>query len=406
MQSPATSQAKPRLWRALPVALTITLAVSYFVVARTEIFTIVSEDGNWVIPITLLAQAMFLGFRYRWPLITFWGVIALDIPIMFVSHGELTAASFAIMVATYNLRRHSAAKRAYAMIALGFAVTTAIHFLTVQQSTQIVEEWRLFAALGQALATYAIASVIAEAVLAQGRLSSILRERAELAERDQERNAKEAVQQERNLIARELHDIAAHHLTGIILSSQAVKSLLVSNPEQASEYLATVQSEARTALENIRQTVGLLRTDGEGDLAPAPSLDDLPQLVSEHRARGTTVELSSIGNPAALGTIAGIAVYRTVQESLANAAKHAPGAACTVEATWTDTHLSIVIANSASTREVLYVPSGGHGLLGMRERASLVNGTLTVGPRVDGGWSTQLTVPIADHHSSPTESSQ
>lgn len=396
MQSPASSPAPSRLWRVLPVAVTLALAAAFVVGSATGLLSTLHPVGTWLIPATLALQAAVLGLRYRWPLAVFLSTIVLDIPYLIVSSGEMTVGSFAIMVAVYTLRRTHPAARAYPWALGGLLVTGVSHYVTLGGSQEIGAEWRLLAALGQAVSTYAVALMIAEVVIAQARLATILRERAELAERDQERNAREAIQQERKLIARELHDIAAHHLTGIIVSNQAARALMMSDPERARSYLDTVQTEARTALDNVRQTVGLLRTGDETDLAPAPGLADLQPLIDGYRARGIIVTYETIGEPVPLGPIAGIVLYRTVQESLANASKHAPGSRCAVRAEWSSAGVRITIENSPATLPSPPVPPGGNGLIGMRERAALVQGTLAVGPQVSGGWAVELTVPAPD----------
>ncbi|QIM17710.1 sensor histidine kinase [Leucobacter coleopterorum] len=409
MNSPVSSPASSRRWRALlSVIPTVTLLLLACALALVYIFSpegdIVGMFGpvaKWLVPVTLVAQAGLLALRDRWPLVVFIGVILLDIPFLAVSHGELTIGALAILVAVYTLRRRLPAQRAYIWILGGLLFTWIAQYLSLSSSILISPEWRLFASAGQSIVTYGLALAIAEAVITQGRLAAALRERAELAERDRDRNAQEAIRQERNLIARELHDIAAHHLTGIILSTQAVSSLMATDPEKAREYLSTVQVEARTALDNVRQTVGLLRTDDEADLAPAPTYNDLSQLIEDHRARGTLIALDTTGDPVALGPIAGNAVYRTVQEALANAAKHAPGSNCSVRVVWASDSLNVVIENGPAIDPVPDIPSGGYGLLGMRERARLVHGTLDAEPRVDGGWRTELNVPYPDNMARP-----
>ncbi|WP_209705489.1 sensor histidine kinase [Leucobacter exalbidus] len=404
MHAPASPSALSRLWRALPVVVILALATVYVLTVSAGILGAVTAAEFWVIVTALVGQAALLAARYRWPLAVLLGVIVLDWPMLMIWHGEVTVGSAAVMMAMYTVRRTSPASRAYLWAAAGALATAAVMYITLGASDELLAEWRLPAAAGQAVATFALPLVIAEVVLVQTRLATVLRERAELAERDRERNAREAVQLERNLIARELHDIAAHHLTGIILTNQAARALLKRDPDQVSGYLDTIQTEARTALENVRQTVGLLRTDGETDLAPAPALSDLPQLIAEYRERGLAIEFAETGERVALGPIAGISAYRTVQESLANAAKHAPGSACAVTVEWGggDTvaglpSLRISVTNTQATRaaaiETSLIPAGGNGLIGMRERAALTGGTLVAGPRVDGGWAVELTIP-------------
>jgi len=260
-------------------------------------------------------------------------------------------------------------------------------------SDEIVAGWALpFAAL-RLLLIVVLPAVIAEVVTGRERLIEALRDRAEAAERDRERRAAEAVRDERTSMARELHDLAAHHLTGIIVSAQAADALLARDPERAREYLGTVQRDARTTLANLRQTVGLLRSDARGELAPVPSIDQLPALVADAAAAGAQVTLTAPAEPVGIGPIAGIAAYRMVQESLANAARHAPGAAVSVEVTPLDGTVLVSVANGPSVATPA-AERAGYGLLGMRERAELVGATLRTGPSPDGGWVNELTIPL------------
>ena len=156
--------------------------------------------------------------------------------------------------------------------------------------------------------------------------------------------------------------------------------------------MQTAGREAKRALENLRQTVGLLRTDGAADLAPAPSLADIPALVSELRTAGLKIELEQRGEPVPLGPIAESAAYRMVQESLTNVRRHAAGAASTVVIEFSD-GATITVANDRGTPTG---EGGGLGLLGMRERAALIGGTLDAGPTTEGGWVVRLEIPALE----------
>jgi signal transduction histidine kinase len=203
------------------------------------------------------------------------------------------------------------------------------------------------------------------------------------------------VLRDRTLLARELHDIAAHHLTGIIVSAQAADALRATDPDRAGEYLRQVQRDARTTLDNLRQTVGLLRGgDVEGELAPVASMEGLGALVEEAASTGSSVRFEQTGTPRELGPLAGIVAFRMVQESLANALSHAPGSARTVQVDYEDAAVRVTVTNGPSAS-----PSSsdarrdGYGLLGMRERAALVGATLRTGPTPDGGWVNTLEIP-------------
>ncbi|HET6671878.1 MAG TPA: histidine kinase [Agromyces sp.] len=396
MQQPRQSRLAG-LWRALPVIATAALAAAYLVGTAIAPEAIGATAPSWIVPVGVAVQALALAFRYRMPLLTFVATIVVDGVLLAFSAGELGIGTFAVMVAAYTVRRAMPARLAYRWLVAGCLASAVIAAVMLGSSVMVAAEWRLPFALLRALLAFGLPAVIAELVIARQRLVVALRDRAELAEREQARRATQAVQQERALIARELHDIAAHHLTGIIVSAQAAGSLLETDPERARAYLKTVGDEARTTLDNVRQTVGLLRVDDAAALTPVPSIGEIPALVDDLRARDAAVDLTIEGPPAALGPVAEVAAYRMVQESLANAARHAPGSRCTVLIEYAGSEVRLTVTNDAGTAgSAGAAASGGHGLVGMRERAALVGGTVLAGRMPGGGWRTRLVLPLPD----------
>lgn len=382
---------------ALPVAGVAALGLTSLIadaIARTapaaEIaaLDLLQEPLNWVSGLAVIAQALVLLLRVRLPVATLTVVALIDIGLMLASSGELSVGTVAVMVAAYSVRRHRPGQYSYIWLASTASASATVAALTLATSAIVPDNWVVLGAVVRAALTFLLPVVIAELVTARARAVVALRERAELAERETERNAREAVAAERALMARELHDIAAHHLTGIIVSAQAADSLLSSDPERSREYVQTAGREAKRALENLRQTVGLLRTDGAADLAPAPSLADIPALVTELRAAGLAIDLTVTGEPQTIGPIAESAGYRMVQESLTNVRRHAAGAASSVAIEHgSGTTITVTNAPGTATGE-----GGGLGLLGMRERAALIGGTLEAGP-TDAGWRVRLEIP-------------
>ncbi|GAA1815757.1 sensor histidine kinase [Agromyces neolithicus] len=390
------------LWRALPVIATAALAGGYVIGVVVVPEMIGTAVPAWVVSVGLALQAVALLIRYRMPVVAFAAAIMIDALLLVISTGELSVGTFAVMIAVYALRRSRPAPQAYGWLVAGCLVSAVIALVTLSSGEGISAEWRVPLAFARAALMFGIPAVTAELVIARARLVVALRERAELAETERGRAAAEAVQRERGLIARELHDIAAHHLTGIIVSAQAAGSLIDVDPVRARAYLKTVGDEARTALDNVRQTVGLLRVDDVAALAPVPSIDGIPALIDDVRARGTEVDLSVEGPQVPLGPVAELAAYRMVQESLANAAKYAPGSRGAVRIEFTAAHVRLSVSNDASpTGERGVVASGGHGLVGMRERAALVGGTVQAGPQAKGGWRNELVLPLPDPTAEP-----
>jgi signal transduction histidine kinase len=209
------------------------------------------------------------------------------------------------------------------------------------------------------------------------------------AQADLERNA---VAAERRRIAGEIHDVAAHalaltvlHLTGVRMRVQRQGG----DPDLV-ESIAEAERLGRQSLDDVRRTVGLLQDEASGTAPPLPGASDIVPLLEEYRARGLKADLDVHGDPATVPPATGLAVYRIVQESLANAVKHAPGAGVCLQLEL-DHEVRLTIRNALTTRA--RSNSGtGHGLGGMRERAELLGGWLRAGPDGDG-WTVECFIP-------------
>jgi signal transduction histidine kinase len=215
---------------------------------------------------------------------------------------------------------------------------------------------------------------------------------SEAVQRERDALVQAAVAHERTAMARELHDIAAHHVSSIALMSAAIERQIPVDPDAATRSVRQVREQSRALLDDLRRLVGLLRRDGD-DPETIETLETIPALVATARATGREVELRVSGTGAGIGPLSQLVVYRMVQEALANAGRHAPDAPCVVEldGTAVDTFTATVRNAPAG---VSPTPSrDGFGLLGMRERAGLVGGRLDAGPDPDGGWTVRLTLP-------------
>nr|WP_286189620.1 histidine kinase [Sanguibacter hominis] len=200
-------------------------------------------------------------------------------------------------------------------------------------------------------------------------------------------------------MARELHDIAAHHLSGIAVMSAAIERQVTTDPAAAQEGVRQVRSQSTAVLRDLRRLVGLLREDDAAELG-VEALAGVAELVAHASARGVPVELVTLpagGGPtlaAGIGPLAQLTAYRLVQESLANASRHAPGAPCVVTLDGRDPAAVVVsVRNDAAAIPPERDTSGGFGLVGMRERAALTGAELSYGPEVDGGWDVTLRLP-------------
>ncbi|WP_445337919.1 sensor histidine kinase [Clavibacter sp. CFBP 8614] len=207
-----------------------------------------------------------------------------------------------------------------------------------------------------------------------------------------------AVAAERTRMARELHDVAAHHLTALVVQAGAAERLVDLDPERAKDSLRGIRLQGRETLDALRSIVGILRqtSDAEGadgvGTVPVPGLADLPGLVAAARAAGTEVEERVTGDAPPLGPLADVTAYRTVQESLANARRHAPGSEVTLTVQAEPTRIALTVENALPAARPATAP--GYGLVGMRERAALVGGRLEAGPTATGTWRVRLELPV------------
>ena len=217
-------------------------------------------------------------------------------------------------------------------------------------------------------------------------------------ERTEVEQARRAVLEERTRIARELHDVVAHHMSLIAVRAETAPYRLSGLPESARAEFAALSEVAREALTDMRRLLGVLRHDEPAVLAPQPRLSDLPMLVDAARQAGIPVDLSTASVLDAVPSGVGVCAYRIVQESLSNASQHAPGAAVTVSV---DRDAGAVLLRVANGPGGPADPSGnergpGHGLAGMRERVALLGGSLSAGPAPDGGFVVRAMLPLGE----------
>ncbi|MFE2511355.1 sensor histidine kinase [Streptomyces naganishii] len=275
----------------------------------------------------------------------------------------------------------------------------------------------------------AMAAVVGQAVgypLVLWRFGYHARRSAELAVRlraEQAERARREVAEERVRIARELHDVVAHHMAVINVQAGLARFVFDTDAGTARGALGAIGDASAEALAELRRMLGLLRSDSTPDTEagaqggaaePTPGLDRLEEMVDRVRAGGVPVDLRVRGEPAPLSSGVQLCVYRVVQEALTNVLKHAPGARATVELRYAGGQLTVSVADdgraagkdegkSEGKGEGKGVDSDkmrehvGHGLIGMRERAKLYGGTIVVGPRSEGGFGVRLTLPTSVH---------
>ncbi|WP_327660544.1 MULTISPECIES: sensor histidine kinase [unclassified Streptomyces] len=359
---------------------------------------LVEGSGNYVGALApMLLCSLPLALRRRYPLAVLWVVIAAGL----VAPGsEARMILYATLVATYSAVMHSPyriptlASVAVALLVLNGARTPDVP--TIQN-----EYVPLLILLPLTIVADGMRQWRLRADARQERMAALERERAEELRR--------AAERERARIARELHDVVTHNVSMMVIQAGAARKVMDAEPEMAREALLAVEAGGRSAMAELRHTMGLLTMNAADDpsdptvpagrtapaegLAPQPGLDQLDALVGRVREAGLSVEMTATGTRRQVSSGIGLAVYRVVQEALTNTTKHARGARATVTLAYEPDALRIDVTDTGGTPGA-DAAGGGHGLMGLRERISVYGGTLDAGPRPDGGFRIAATIPL------------
>jgi signal transduction histidine kinase len=348
------------------------------------------EEGDRLHPadsfgaMLLLAQTVPLVWRRRAPLLVFTVVCLAFLAFEAVGY-HAPPLPFAPLIALFTVAARSAPPVA-AMTAAAMATCTVVAALI--HNDPLTDDAPL-----DYLVSIAAASLLGYGVqLSRVRTTLLERQARQLADTQAAKTAL-AVEQERSRIARELHDIVAHHVSVIVAQAGGAQKVFGSNPNQAREALGSIEVTGREALTEMRRLLGVLHTQhGATELAPLPGLDQLPALVAQARRAGLSVDLSTVGTPRPLDAGVELSAYRIVQEALTNSLKHAGPA-----------HADVVIGYRPDVLEVevhddghgcLRDPIPGQGLVGMRQRAALLGGRLDAGPVGSHGFRVTAQLPV------------
>ncbi len=343
----------------------------------------------WVM---LAAQALAdasLVFRRRSPMlvIALQGAFALAIALLISSAGLITPATagnvwapYGTVVAAYGPFYYRSNRRA-AFAAVG--ALTLIVAVVWEPSAAIITVGVLRTATGPLVALYFVARH--EAMQA-------LRERAERAEQERYLLAEQARAEERARLAGEMHDVVTHRVSLMVLQAGALG--ITAKDEETRQAAEELRAAGCQALDELRDLVGILRTEPDGD--QTPSAGGLPALIAESTAAGTPAELAEDGDSGLASPVVGRTAYRIVREALTNARKHAPGAHVLVAISYRESQVKVVVSNGPAARGADRELSGtgsGLGLVGLRQRAELIHGTLRAGPAPDGGFRLEAVLP-------------
>jgi signal transduction histidine kinase len=336
------------------------------------------EAGAFVVLALMVAP---LVVRRIWPIPVFGWILVTQIAA--VSWNRNLVAGPALLIALYTVARLQSRRDALACAGvLELFVVTALPLLAGGGwwHDLIFLSGLIAAALGLGLYTGTRRAYLAE-----------LRDRADRLERERDQQAALAVAAERTRIAREMHDIVAHHLTVMITLSEAAIAASASSPERANDVMRSVADTGRRALADTRRLLGVLRQrpsqDPGGSLQPVPDLTQLDTLIEQVRSAGLDTTLEIHGQAPDVPAGVQLTVYRLVQEALTNTLKHGgPGARASVRLRYLPGELLIDIDDDGAGATAHETAGIGSGLLGMRERVHAYGGDVQAGPRGPGGW--------------------
>ena len=344
-----------------------------------------------------LALVLPLAWRRRFPLTVLLVVTAVFFPYRLTDVPDLTVSVVVWWLALYSAGAYGSGRwrdwvRAVNVVAaLGF-----LAFRLVMAGGALAQGSLLLRAVFFVLfnVAFVIAAWVFGDVVAQRRQQErALVERAAQLEIEREEKARRAVFDERVRIARELHDIVAHHVSVMGVQAGAARRVMDRQPSRAAEALALIEQTSRHAVVELQRMLGFLRREGDpDDVGPQPRLDQLDALLDAFADTGIDVRLSVSGAPRNLPASLEVSAYRILQEALTNVLKHSDAEHVEVAVRAEPAGLSIEVVDDGSTSS--QTTSGGHGLIGMRERVALHRGTLQAGPLPAGGYRVLATFPL------------
>jgi signal transduction histidine kinase len=387
--APPLPSPRDRRLRRLPDLLVAVLAVVLGTLAGIQA---AAGDASAGLAVALgLAQALALLVALYRPLAGFWLSLAAGMLVSEVARAggdgpvwaEPSLLAHLCVLARVGLRARP-------------RVPVELWLLTLLAGAILVQRMPgLDASAGLGAMTVLSAVVLAGAAALGGRLEAQRRLAEQQRVSDDER-ARRTLLEERARIARELHDVVAHHMSVIAIQAEAAPYRVSDPPEELGRSLATIRASAVEGLEELRRVLDVLRADGDGEEpAPQPDLDRLGELVTGVRAAGLNVTTVVTGTPRPLPPGVQLSAYRIVQEALSNALRHAPGADVRVEVQYRPATLELQIRNGPAPAPPVPSPGTGHGILGMRERAAMLGGELAAGPAPDGGFAVAAVLPVA-----------
>ncbi|MCW2912098.1 MAG: Signal transduction histidine kinase [Actinomycetia bacterium] len=386
-----------RLTEARRAALSHPLLLDGLIAAATYVLALVvpvihpkAESGPLTLTTVLLGAVVCgaLVFRRRWSR-TVLVVATAGMTVYLALGGLRSPLMLATMIATYTVALGSSRRTTLWM-------TTVVAVILAGAGILFGDTSWISSEIVGLVAQTALAAAVGEAVRSRRAYVTAIEERALRAERTREEEAGRRVMEERLRIARELHDVLAHHIALINVQAGVAAHVMETEPVQAREALTHIRVAGRAALDELRTTVGLLRQPNSPEgLAtdPAPGFDRLPKLIASFEASGLLVEQHVEGKARELPATVDLTAYRVVQEALTNVSKHSGGASAVLHIGYGPGELRLEVTDDGIGCDGA-ADGTGHGLLGMRERALSVGGTFSAGPGPDGGFQVRTVLPF------------
>ena len=347
------------------------------------------ESDMWGV-LLVLAATLPLAFRRRWP-IPVLATVSVATWVYWMSD-YTKAFDAAILVALYTtVAHHDNRRRAWATSAF-FALTSVMIVIFGIVSDE--DDVDISTLLG-VVTIFTVGMVMGEAVRNRRAYQHELEQKAARAQAEAAAEADRAVAEERTRIARELHDVVAHSMSVMVVQAGAARRVLQSDPDRAEQALSAIEDTGRSSLTEMRRVLGILRTaNDERELSPQPTLDDFTELVASCSEAGVDVHLVVEGDERPLSAGLELAVFRIVQEALTNVVKHSAADRAEVRLSYQSDTLRVTVVDAGrGAAAAPAAPGTGNGLVGMRERVELFDGSLVTGPRPGGGYQVVASLP-------------
>ncbi|MGW9371296.1 sensor histidine kinase [Streptomyces xanthophaeus] len=367
----------------LPHAVVTLLAV-VAVVASTA--NSGGAPGGMTLLVGLIAAAPVLMTLVR-PAGAFWTVLAVTLPLAMVQDTGMTwpwtPSTFVAHLAVVTVVAMRSRPRVAAWMWVITVVAGAVLPELIGRSSEVGPMAFLTALALLAVTVRNTRRQAREEVTAQLEVTAFERDRRTLLE-------------ERTTIARELHDVVAHHMSVVAIQAEAAPYRVKNPPPELEAAFVTIRENAVAALTELRRVLGVVRSaDYEAPDAPQPTLASLDGLLANVREAGLSVDKTVTGAVRELPQGVELSAYRIIQEALSNTLRHAPGAAARVEVSYVLGGLGIRVVNEAATGDVRPSPGAGHGITGMRERVAMLEGEMTAGRTAAGGYEVAVFIPVS-----------